>query len=139
MRSNQSTQAGFTIIELLIALAILGIAMTTVMSALLANTSLNTKMERQANAVRISEQTLEAYRQRTDYAALQKNDLSDTVTMNGQSYTVVTDFCPNDLTTATKTALPCNNTSVYIRVEVKYGTTILHRAETYFTQFGNES
>ncbi|MBZ9713860.1 type II secretion system protein [Deinococcus multiflagellatus] len=139
MRSNHEAQAGFTVIELLIALVILGVALSTVISAMLANTSLNTRVERQANAVRVGEQVMESYRQRTDYAALQKNDLTQTVVMNGQTYTAYTDFCPDDLPAVTKANLPCNSTSVYIRVEVKYGNTVLHRAETYFTQFGNES
>ncbi|PTA67773.1 type II secretion system protein [Deinococcus arcticus] len=139
MRSEAQVQAGFTVVELLIALAILGVAMSTVISAMLANTSLNTRVERQANAVRVSEQVMESYRQRTDYAALQFNDLSQTVVMNGQTYTANTDFCPNDLPQATKNSMPCSSTSVYIRVEVKHGNTVLHRAETYFTQFGNES
>lgn len=131
-------QDGFTIVELLVALSILGIAMATVMSALLANTNVNTAVEKKANAVRISEELMESYRQRTDYGTM-RTAVTQSIARNGRTYTAVTTFCPTDLPTTTRTDMPCNSTSVYIRVEVKDGTTILQKVETYFTQFGSES
>ncbi|WP_162393772.1 type IV pilus modification PilV family protein [Deinococcus kurensis] len=131
-------QAGFTVIELLVALTILGIAMATVMSAMLANTNMNTSVEKRANAVRISEQLMEAYRQRADYGTM-RLPVTESITRNGRAYTAVTTFCPIDLPPATRTDMPCNNTSVYIRIEVKDGSTVLQKVETYFTQFGSES
>ncbi|WP_162621413.1 type II secretion system protein [Deinococcus arenae] len=131
-------QAGFTIIELLVALAVLGIAMATIMSAMLANTNLNNKVEKQANAMRVAEQVMESYRQRSDYGTL-RAPLSQNVTMNGRTYTAMTTFCPTDLPSATLSSMPCNNTSVYIRVEVRDGITALQKVESYFTQFGSGS
>lgn len=136
MRSDR--EQAFTLIEVLVALGILGIVMGTVMSALLANTSLNAQVSRKAEAVRISEEIMEGYRQQTDYKTLQATDLESSVTRQGQQYKVVTDFCPTDLSTEIKKALPCTQSSVYIRVEVSNGGKLLQRAETYYTAFGSE-
>ncbi|ALW90092.1 hypothetical protein AUC44_15315 [Deinococcus actinosclerus] len=134
---RDGTQA-FTLIEVLVALAILGIVMSTVMSALLANTSANARVNRKAEAVRISEEYMERYRQQSDYKTLQATDLENTVVRGGQTYKVMTDFCPLDLANDIKTAMPCTASSVYIRVEVSNDGKLLQRTETYYTAFGSE-
>ncbi len=124
---------GFTLIEVLVALLILGIALTVLLSALLGNTSLNTKIDRKAEAVRISEGVLENYRQSGDYGTL-RTDASQTVVRRGANYTIDTDFCP----TGAPATMACTTTSVYIRVKVKYDGTTLQQADTYYTEFGRE-
>lgn len=133
-RRPQTTQ-GFSLIEVLVALLVLGLAMTTLISALLANTSLNTKVDRKAEAIRISEERLESFRQSGNYGTLiGKGTTTETVTRRGQQFTVQTTFCP----TGVAPSMKCSTTAVYIRLDVKQGVTLLQRAETFYTSFGKE-
>lgn len=124
---------GFTLIEVLVALLILGVALMFLLSALLGNTNLNTKIDRKAEAIRVSEGILENYRQSSDYGGL-RTDTSQTVTRRGTNYAVDTDFCPDDA----PSTMACTTTSVYIRLKVKYDGKVLHQADTYYTEFGRE-
>ncbi|GGM16948.1 type II secretion system protein [Deinococcus aerophilus] len=134
MRSEHGTQ-GFTLVEVLAALLVLGMVMATMFAALLANTSLNSKVERKAEAVRISEQKLENYRQLGRYGNLvTQGTVAETVTYNGKPYTVQTTFCPSDR----PSTMVCSNTAVYIRLDVLQTGQLLHRAETFYTSFGKE-
>lgn len=115
------------------ALLILGVALMALISGLLGNTNLNTKIDRKAEAVRVSEDVLERYRQSGDYGSL-RTASSQVIVKRGTSFTVETDFCPTDA----PATMACTTTSVYIRVKVKYDGTILHQADTYYTEFGKE-
>lgn len=132
MRRREVTR-GFTLLEVLVALLILGVALAALMSALLANTGLNSRVSRAAEAIRLSEDVLEGYRQAGNYGDL-RQDKQETVQRNNVSYTVVTDFCPTDA----PSSMACSDSAAYIRLEVKDGNTILHRVETYYTSFGKE-
>ncbi|WP_412026927.1 prepilin-type N-terminal cleavage/methylation domain-containing protein [Deinococcus yunweiensis] len=133
MRSN--AEQGITIVEVLVAMLVLGIAMGSVMSGLLANTSVNSKVGQKAEAARITEEKLEGYRQLGTYAALNgATPITETITRGGVSYTVKTTFCPTDK----PSTMACSNTAVYIRVEVNNGSKALYKADTYYTQFGQE-
>lgn len=135
MSDNARTQ-GITIVEVLVALAILGIALTTLLSAMISNTRLNTQVDQRSEAIRISEDTLEAYRQAGNYGVLATSaPRTSTVTRRNQPYTVVATFCPSDK----PVRMICSNTAVYIRVEVNSGSKMLHKAETYYTTFGREN
>lgn len=127
------TAQGFTLIEILVALAILSIALGALLSAMLANASLNTKVDRTAEAVRVSENLLEGYRQTGEYGSLRGQKV-ETVTRRNQTFTVSTDFCPLDA----PNTMPCSGAAVYIRLKVDYGNATLHRVETYYTNFGKE-
>lgn len=133
MRSN--AEHGITIVEVLIAMLVLGIAMGAIMGGLLSNTSVNSKVSQKAEAVRITEEKLEGYRQLGTYASLNGAlPITETVTRGGLNYAVTTTFCPS----GTPTTMTCSNTAVYIRVEVKNGSKALYSADTYYTQFGQE-
>ncbi|WP_295822451.1 type II secretion system protein [uncultured Deinococcus sp.] len=133
MRSD-ATQ-GITIVEVLVAMLVLGIAMGSVMSGLLANTSVNSRVGYKAEAIRVAEEKLEGYRQDGNYNGLSaKPPVTETVIRKDIPYTVKTTFCPADK----PTSMVCSNTAVYIRVEVKHGTTDLYSADTYYTSFGQE-
>ncbi|MFC3831250.1 MULTISPECIES: type IV pilus modification PilV family protein [Deinococcus] len=133
MRSD-ATQ-GITIVEVLVAMLVLGIAMGSVMSGLLANTSVNSRVGNKAEAVRITEEKLEGYRQDGDYTTLSTSlPVTETITRKGMNYTVKTTFCPSDK----PTTMVCSKTAVYIRVEVTNGNTELYKADTYYTSFGQE-
>lgn len=114
---------------------VLGIAMGAIMGGLLSNTSVNSRVGQKAEAIRITEEKLEGYRQLGSYAALNgAAPLTQTVTRSGLPYTVVTTFCPTDK----PSTMACSNTAIYIRVEVTNGNTTLYKADTYYTQFGQE-
>lgn len=130
---ERAHEGGFTLLEVLAALLLLGLALAALLSATLANTGLNSRVDRAAEAVRISEERLEGYRYVGGYGALRTNK-TETETRRGQNYTVVTTFCPSDA----PTEMPCSGSAVYIRLEVKDGPRLLHRAETYYTEFGKE-
>ena len=130
-----------TIVEILVALAILGIASAALITGLIGNSRANSVVEQKANAARIIETEFEKYRQTNDYATLQSGTseaktTDSTVTQNGIDYTVTATFCPSDIPATTKAAMPCSPTAVYIRLEVKNGTKSLQKAETYYTKFG---
>lgn len=135
MHSKVAQAQGLTVIEVLIALLVLGIALTVLISALIGNTGLNTQIDRKSEAIRISEDVLEGYRQAGSYGGLQNaQPRVETVSRRNQPYTVTTTFCPTDK----PSTMLCSNSAVYIRVEVKNGNKLLHRAETYYTTFGRE-
>jgi type II secretory pathway pseudopilin PulG len=128
-----SRTAGLTLLEVLVAFVVLGIALTALLSAMLSNTALNTDVSRRAEAVKVSEAVLEGYRQSGDYGSLRTMQTS-TVTSGGTTFNTVSTFCPNDA----PSSMVCSGSAVYIRVEVKYGNKVLHRADTYYTSFGSE-
>lgn len=134
MRSN-ATQ-GITIVEVLVAMLILGVAMGSLMGGLLANTSVNSRVSHKADAIRISEEKLEGYRQVSSYVGMNTTlPITETVARNGVNYTVITTFCPADM----PSSMVCSNTAVYIRVEVLDATKSLQKVDTYYTTFGQES
>ncbi len=135
------SEAGFTLVEILVALAIFGIASAALMTGLLANLSANTTVQQRADAARIIEGQFETYRQTNDYGSLQtgfrERVVESAVMSNGVTYTVRATFCPEGLPAATVAAMPCSPSAIYIRLEVKNGTKSLQEAETYYTKFGS--
>lgn len=129
----EARTAGLTLIEVLVAFVVLGIALTALLSAMLSNTALNTDVGRRAEAIRVSEVVLEGYRQSGNYSTL-RTARTDTITSGGIPFTAVSTFCPSDAPSSMK----CSTSAVYIRVEVKYGNKVLHQADTYYTSFGSE-
>jgi len=128
-----SRTAGLTLIEVLVAFIVLGVALTALLSAMLSNTALNTEVSRRSEAIRVSEAVLEGYRQSGDYGSL-RTTRTNTVTSGGTTFSTVSTFCPADA----PSSMPCSTSAVYIRVEVKYGNKVLHKADTYYTSFGSE-
>ncbi|MFB9993431.1 prepilin-type N-terminal cleavage/methylation domain-containing protein [Deinococcus oregonensis] len=128
-----SRTAGLTLIEVLVAFMVLGIALTALLSAMLSNTALNTDVTRRAEAIRVSEVVLEGYRQAGNYGTL-RNTRTDTITSGGTTFNTLSTFCPLDA----PSSMACSSSAVYIRVEVKYGNKVLHKADTYYTSFGSE-
>ncbi|THF68958.1 prepilin-type N-terminal cleavage/methylation domain-containing protein [Deinococcus sp. Arct2-2] len=116
-----------SLIEVLVAFVVLGIALTALLSAMLSNTALNTDVSRRAEAIRVSEVVLEGYRQAGNYGAL-RTTRTDTVTSGNIPFTAVSTFCPPDA----PLSMVCSSSAVYIRLEVKYGNKVLHKADTYY-------
>ena len=134
-------EAALTLVEILVAMAILGIAAAALSTGMIGNTRINSEVDQKATAARILETEFEKYRQVNDFGSLQSgastpNIVQSTTTVNGINYTVRATFCPTDLPTETKVAMPCSRTAVYIRLEVNNGPTTLQKAETYYTKFG---
>lgn len=139
--SADHSKAGFTLIEILIALSIFGIASAALITGLLANSSANNTVQQRAEAARIIEAQFETYRQTNDYGSLQAGSgeriVESTIIKNGVEYTVKATFCPADLPVITAEAMPCSPSAVYIRLEVENGSKKLQKAETYYTRFGS--
>lgn len=126
-------QAGLTLIEVLVALLVLTVVMTSVMTALLANTRVNTRVVERAEAIRVSEEVLEGYRQVGSYGQLAAQGAeAREVLRAGRSYRVQTTFCPADR----PPEMQCSESAVFIRLSVGLDGRELHRAETYYTAFG---
>ncbi|ULH17280.1 type II secretion system GspH family protein (plasmid) [Deinococcus sp. KNUC1210] len=125
-------QAGFTLVELLVSIAILAVLMSTLISAFLFNAGLNTKSEMRSAAVRVAVNIVENYRNDNTYDSLPLNGATQTsnVTESGRTFRVVTTFCPPDM----PSEMVCSSSARFIRVEVYNGTTEIYQTDSYFTQ-----
>ncbi|WP_084050230.1 type II secretion system protein [Deinococcus hopiensis] len=128
MEYNLNKSSGFTLIEVLVAMSVLSVVMAVLVSNLLANASLNRNVELKNDAVRLSEKYMEDYRRQGGYGALRTSS-SSSVVVNNYTLTVNSTFCPSDM----PSDLQCDSNSVYIRLEVKYGSKLLQKTETFFT------
>lgn len=128
---------GFTLVETLVAIAVLGITLTLFTTAFLANTSLNNTVDRRAEATRIGEKILEGYRQNSNYGVLATSaPVSQSITRNGQTYVALTTFCAATRPADLMTKMPCSDTAVFIELNVSQNSKVLYSASTYYTRFG---
>ena len=88
-----TTNKGFSLVEAIVATAILGLLMAGVIPAFISNLHVNDQNERRSEAVALAQQTLEALR-RTDMASLpMQGSTSAQRTYGGRTYTVITHYC----------------------------------------------
>lgn len=127
--------SGMTIIEVLIALALLGLTLSILTTSMISNANLNDTIDKRGQAIRLSEQILESYRSNNDYTELSNpNVIQKDVNFNGFKFPVKTTFCPTD---APK-EMPCTDSAVFIRVEIMNNNKVLHKTESYFAEFGGQ-
>lgn len=125
------SKQGFTVVEVLVAIAILSFFMAVFLSGVVGNMKLNNNVQSRNEAARLAEQFMENYRQKGNYGTMRgTTQVSQAYNGNGKSYTVKTIFCPND----TPVNMPCDSQSVYIRLQIIDGTKTLQNLEAYFTK-----
>lgn len=129
--NGKQVEAGFTLIEVIFALFLLLLIVTVFLNTFLSNFNINTKEVQRSAATRIVEDTLETYRNSTDYGTL-RAPISTTKLVDNVTYTINTTFCPP----SAPTDMVCTPTAVYITVEVKNGSQVLQTADTYYARFG---
>jgi prepilin-type N-terminal cleavage/methylation domain-containing protein len=127
----KNARSGFTLIEALVAITILGIALAMIIPAFLANLQLNSKSEDRTYAVAAAQQVLENLRL-ADPKSLPTtgSDPAINVIVAGHIYTVTPSYCT--ITTF------CTATSKHIRVDVSFNSKIVYTTETVFTKIANQ-
>ena len=118
---------GFTLVESLIAMAIMGIALAGVLPSFIHNLDTNTSSERHSDAVAVAQQVLEQLRVE-DPTLMPTSGSSDIqiLTVGGRDYEVVERYC--DITAY------CTSASRHIIVEVSFAGREIYELETVFTQ-----
>lgn len=126
-----------TIIEVLIALALLGLTLSILTTSMISNAQLNDTIDRRGQAVRLAEKLLERYRyDEGSYGDLvAKGSIESEEEHNGYKFPVKTTFCPSDM----PAEIICNDSSVFIRLEVKDNKKVLYKTETYYTSLSGKS
>jgi general secretion pathway protein I len=119
--------SGFTLIEALVALAILGIAMVGVLPAFQTYKDANTLSEEHSNALAAGQTVMEALRQ-VQPASLPTSGSSTTQTVSAgeHDYEVVAHYC--------RESLYCTATSRHIVVEVSFAGETIYELETVYTR-----
>lgn len=119
-------RAGLSFLEVVVALAILGVVLVGVVPSFLSYIQFNTQSEQRSNAIRLVEERLEALRLVNPQTLPTTGSQESVQTRSGRSYTVRTIYCA--------TASLCGSGSRHIRVEVLLNGRSLYAAETVFTQ-----
>ena len=120
---------GFTLVEALVALAILGIAAVMIAPALTNQLQANNRSELRSGAVSVVEQTLEALRLQdpeTLPTSSPENPTPVLVMVGGREYEAITRYCVRDEF--------CEENSRHLTVEVRYNGLRIFDAETVFTK-----
>lgn len=120
-------ERGFTLLESLVALAILGIALAGVMPVFQGFFDVNNATERRSNSVAAAQEVMEALRQ-VDPAALPTSGSSpvQTVTVGDHDYEILVRYCTRNEY--------CNSRSRQIELEVSYAGKTVYDVETVYTR-----
>ena len=126
---NQRTQ-GFTLAEMIVAISILGIILTTVVSAFLGNNAINTRTEQNGQAAVAVQRVIDGIRS-TDPASLPSSGSSvpTTVTIGGRAYAVTLTYC--------SPATYCTTNARQIKADVTLNGAKIFTVETVFTSVGS--
>ena len=122
-----STEEGFTLLEVLVALVIFAVVMAGMGPAFLGQIRHNHRAERQTEAIGAAEQVLDSYRL-MDPGSIPStgNATPQTISIDGSSYEVRASFC--------LTSSFCNTTMRHITVSVWFNNEELFQTESVFTQ-----
>lgn len=118
-------QAGLSFLEVVVALALLGIVLVGVIPSFLGYVQFNTQSEQRSVAVRLAEERLEALRL-VDPSGLSGGPVEEAHTRNGRTYTVRTAYCV--------TPSLCSAGSRHVRVEVLLNGRSIYAVETVFAK-----
>jgi prepilin-type N-terminal cleavage/methylation domain-containing protein len=124
--TRDSQQAGFTIIEAVIALAVLGIVLAAIAPIFISNLRDNNRSEKRSEAIAVARQVFEGLRYKDPATLPTSGTTTENVVMGGQTFQVDTTMC--SLSTY------CTTGSRHITVTVKQGGTTQFSADTVFTQ-----
>ncbi len=124
---NRSAERGMTLVEVLIALAILALVMMAMLPSFISYFDANTRNEQRTGAVEAAQQVVETLR-RDDPAALPTSGSSavQAVTIGSRQYEVVTHYC--------RESSFCTATSRHLVIEVRLGGTEIYSVSSVFTQ-----
>lgn len=127
MAAVKSSAAGFSLVETLVALAILGIALTGILPSFLSQAQTNSRCAERSGAVLAAQQMLESMRL-TDPETMPDEGAAapQLLTIGGVEYEVVVRYCANE-------AL-CNPVSRHITVDVNLRGRKIYDVETIYTQ-----
>jgi type II secretory pathway pseudopilin PulG len=116
-----------TLVEALIAVAILGIAVTAVMPAFMSLMDVNTRDEERSGALAATQHVLEELRH-DDPATMPDSgaDPLQLIVIDGREYEVLVRYCT--------TAAYCGDDSRHLLVEVSYGGREIAAVESVFTR-----
>jgi prepilin-type N-terminal cleavage/methylation domain-containing protein len=119
-------QAGFTLLESLVAVAILGIVLSAILPTFLTYLDANTMSEERTGALAAAQETMEQLRQ-LDPATLPNSGSSplQVVSVGQRDFEVMTHFC-----TANQF---CGDDRRHLLVEVSYGGRTVYSVESVFT------
>ena len=121
---------GFSIIEVIIAMAILAVVLTGVVGAFISNLQTNGRTELRGVAVSVAQEELETLR-RQDPRTFPVADINKTVTTaDGRSFQVRTRFCVN--------SSRCVGSAKQVVVEVSQQSRSIYTVETVFTNLREE-
>lgn len=122
-----SDARGFTLLEALVALAIMGIALAGLVPAFQAFLDANSASEERSNAVAAAQQVMEMLRQQ-DPASLPSSGTSavETIQVGDHEYEVVATYCAQ--------TTYCSSAARHILLEVSFAGNAVYEVETVFTQ-----
>jgi prepilin-type N-terminal cleavage/methylation domain-containing protein len=118
---------GFTLVEALVAISIMGIALAGIVPSFLHNMDTNTSSEQHSDAVAVAQEVLEQLRHE-DPTLMQSSGSSDVqvIAVGGRDYEVINSYCTN--------SDYCTSGSRHIVVEVSFAGRIIYELETVYTQ-----
>ena len=118
---------GFSLLEVLLALGLLGVVLVVVIPAFFAFLEANSQNEVRSGAMATAQQVMEALREE-DPAALPSSGASpiQLVNVGGREYDAVTRYCVE--------AAYCDSTTRHLLVEVSFGGNVIYTVESIFTQ-----
>lgn len=127
MRKLEHLQQGFSLVELLGALAVLGIIVGVMLTAIIGNTQLNTRTEQNAQATVAAQQVLDDARTSDPSSMpLSGAKAAETVNVGGRDYKVTLRYCVS-------TPNYCSGNARQIQAKVEYGGKNIFTVETVFT------
>ncbi|MBB6098243.1 type IV pilus modification protein PilV [Deinobacterium chartae] len=118
---------GFTLIEVLIALTVFGIAMMAIIPMFVSNMQMNSDSELRTQGAHLAQDYIEALRLK-DPGALAAE--TKTVNVGSRTFRIESEYC-------TKSSL-CGSGSKHILVKVRHNNEIVFQTETVFTQLNTE-
>ena len=124
---RREPEFGFTLVECLIAVAILGVALTSLMPSFLDFMDANSHSESRSDAVAAAQQIMESLR-RQDPAGWPSTGSStaEVVEINNREFEVVKTYCLS--------SQYCGSASRHIVVEVSFGGKVLYSVESVYTR-----
>ncbi len=142
-RSKTMNQAGFSIIEMLVALVILGVALTSILPVFINYATVNRNTEIRAEAVSAAERVMDGLRQRSfnqwgdfetvmerDGVEVATGDPNDT-TDNGRTYEVAMEWCNQPETGLS--LCDANGQQRHVRVNICLNSQLQYSVTTVFT------